>query len=38
LPGTERPLLLPEVLTPSLVLAEVTKLPAGRGATAITQR
>jgi thiol:disulfide interchange protein DsbD len=38
LPGTEGPLLLPEVLTPSLVLAEITKLPAGRGATAITQR
>ena len=38
LPGTEGPLLLPEVLTPSLVLGEITKLPAGRGATAITQR
>jgi thiol:disulfide interchange protein DsbD len=38
LPGTEQPMLLPEVLTPSLVLAEITKLPGGKGATAITQR
>jgi len=38
LPGTDRPLLLPEVLTPSLVLAQITRLPAGKGATAVTQR
>ena len=38
LPGAERPLLLPEVLTASLVLAEITKLPGGKGTTAITQR
>ncbi|HET7731657.1 MAG TPA: thioredoxin family protein [Usitatibacter sp.] len=33
-PGTADPVLLPEVLTPSLVLAEITRLPAG--ATALT--
>jgi thiol:disulfide interchange protein DsbD len=38
LPGTERPLLLPEVLTASLVLAEIDRLPGGKGGTAITQR
>ncbi|HUP30622.1 MAG TPA: thioredoxin family protein, partial [Usitatibacter sp.] len=38
LPGTDQPLLLPEVLTPSLVLAEINRLPGGKGATAITQR
>ena len=37
LPGDESPRLLPEVLTPSIVLAEIGKLPAGQ-ATAITQR
>jgi thiol:disulfide interchange protein DsbD len=35
-PGTDSPRLLPEVLTPSLVLAELAKLPAP--ATALTQR
>jgi thiol:disulfide interchange protein DsbD len=38
LPGNAQPLLLPEVLTPALVLAEITKLPGGKAATAITQR
>lgn len=37
LPGGEAPRLLPEVLTPSIVLGEVAKLPAGQP-TAITQR
>jgi thiol:disulfide interchange protein len=36
LPGEEAPRLLPEVLTPALVLAEIEKLPAGK--TAVTQR
>jgi thiol:disulfide interchange protein DsbD len=36
LPGEDAPRLLPEVLTPSLVLAEIDKLPAGK--TAVTQR
>jgi thiol:disulfide interchange protein DsbD len=35
-PGTEQPVLLPEVLTPSLVLTELASLPAAH--TAITQR
>jgi len=38
LPGEAQPRLLPEVLTPSLVLDEITRLPAARPATAITQR
>jgi hypothetical protein len=37
LPGSEAPRLLPEVLTPSLVLEEITRLPA-RPATALTQK
>jgi thiol:disulfide interchange protein DsbD len=37
LPGGEAARLLPEVLTPSIVLGEVAKLPAGQP-TAITQR
>jgi thiol:disulfide interchange protein len=36
LPGEEAPRLLPEVLTPALVLAEIEKLPAAK--TAVTQR
>ncbi|MGZ5037858.1 MAG: protein-disulfide reductase DsbD family protein [Usitatibacter sp.] len=36
LPGEEAPRLLPEVLTPALVLAEIGQLPAAK--TAITQR
>ena len=36
LPGEAKPRLLPEVLTPSLVLAEIEMLPAAK--TAITQR
>lgn len=38
LPGREAPLLLPEVLTPSIVLAELARLPAVEPGTAITQR
>jgi thiol:disulfide interchange protein DsbD len=38
LPGEAQPRLLPEVLTPSLVLAEISRLPAARATTAITQR
>ena len=39
LPGEAQPRLLPEVLTPSVVLAEIEKLPASPAAkTAITQR
>ncbi|HEX3096732.1 MAG TPA: protein-disulfide reductase DsbD domain-containing protein [Usitatibacter sp.] len=37
LPGDESPRLLPEVLTPSIVLTAIEKLPSGP-ATAITQR
>lgn len=37
-PGDTQPRLLPEVLTPALVLAELARLPGGAGATAITQR
>ncbi|HET9471141.1 MAG TPA: protein-disulfide reductase DsbD domain-containing protein [Usitatibacter sp.] len=37
LPGEDSPRLLPEVLTPSIVLSEIERLPA-RPATAITQR
>ncbi|HEX6632429.1 MAG TPA: thioredoxin family protein [Usitatibacter sp.] len=36
-PGAAAPTLLPELLTPSIVVGELEKLPAGR-ATAITQR
>jgi thiol:disulfide interchange protein DsbD len=39
LPGEAAPRLLPEVLTPSLVLAELAQVPAGRpGTTSLTQR
>jgi thiol:disulfide interchange protein DsbD len=38
IPGEDTPRLLPEVLTPGLVLAEIERLPATRPATAITQR
>jgi thiol:disulfide interchange protein/DsbC/DsbD-like thiol-disulfide interchange protein len=38
LPGEPGPLLLPEVLTPSLVLAELSRLPAVEPGTTITQR
>ncbi|MEP7068225.1 MAG: protein-disulfide reductase DsbD domain-containing protein [Usitatibacter sp.] len=38
LPGEDAPHLLPEVLTPALVLDEIARLPAGRATTAITQR
>jgi thiol:disulfide interchange protein/DsbC/DsbD-like thiol-disulfide interchange protein len=38
LPGQDAPQLLPEVLTPSLVLAELSRLPAVQPGTAITQR
>ena len=37
LPGSDAPRLLPEVLTPSIVLEEVSRLPATK-ATAVTQR
>jgi thiol:disulfide interchange protein/DsbC/DsbD-like thiol-disulfide interchange protein len=37
IPGESAPRLLPEVLTPSLVLEELAKLPTGKPATAITQ-
>ena len=38
LPGESQPRLLPEVLTPKLVLDEITRLPITRPATAVTQR
>ena len=38
LPGEAAPHLLPEVLTPTLVLDEISRLPAARAGTAITQR
>ena len=38
LPGESAPRLLPEVLTPNLVLDEISRLPTTRPATAITQR
>jgi thiol:disulfide interchange protein DsbD len=38
LPGQDQPRLLPEVLTPNLVLEEITRLPAAKPATAITRR
>ncbi len=37
LPGEDAPRLLPELLTPSIVLAEIERLPAAKG-TAITRR
>jgi thiol:disulfide interchange protein/DsbC/DsbD-like thiol-disulfide interchange protein len=37
-PGETSPRLLPEVLTPSLMLAEIARLPEGKSATAVTQR
>jgi len=37
-PGASAPRLLPEILTPSIVLAEIAKLPAPRASSAITQR
>jgi thiol:disulfide interchange protein/DsbC/DsbD-like thiol-disulfide interchange protein len=38
LPGEDSPHLLPEVLTPTLVLDEISRLPLARAGTAITQR
>jgi thiol:disulfide interchange protein DsbD len=38
LPGEAAPHLLPEVLTPTLVLEEIARLPMARAGTAITQR
>jgi thiol:disulfide interchange protein/DsbC/DsbD-like thiol-disulfide interchange protein len=38
IPGESAPHLLPEVLTPSLVLAELSNVPAAKQPTAITQR
>ena len=38
LPGESAPHLLPEVLTPALVLAEISRLPVARTGTAVTQR
>jgi thiol:disulfide interchange protein DsbD len=38
IPGESAPHLLPELLTPSLVLAELAKVPAAKRPTAITQR
>jgi thiol:disulfide interchange protein len=37
LPGEAQPRLLPEVLTPNLVLVEITRLPAARTSTALTE-
>jgi len=37
-PGDEAPRLLPEVLSPSLVLEELARLPAAKSGTALTQR
>lgn len=37
-PGAAQPHLLPEVLTPSLVLAELSRLPADKSAIALEQR
>ncbi|HUJ01633.1 MAG TPA: thioredoxin family protein [Usitatibacter sp.] len=37
-PGSNVPHLLPELLTPSIVIAALDGLPASRGATAVTQR
>lgn len=39
LPGTDQPVLLPEVLTPSIVVNELSRLPAAKpAATSLTQR
>ena len=38
LPGEAAPRLLPEVLTPTLVLEEIARLPLARAGTAVTQR
>jgi thiol:disulfide interchange protein DsbD len=38
LPGEDAPHLLPEVLTPAIVLGEIEKLPANRAVTTVTQR
>jgi thiol:disulfide interchange protein/DsbC/DsbD-like thiol-disulfide interchange protein len=38
IPGEAQPRLLPEVLTPGIVLDEISKLPASKPQTAITQR
>jgi len=38
LPGEAAPRLLPEVLTPSIVLAELAHVPAGKPSTSLTQR
>jgi len=38
LPGEAQPRLLPEILTASIVLEEISRLPAARASTAITQR
>jgi thiol:disulfide interchange protein DsbD len=38
LPGEAQPRLLPEVLTPNIVLEEISRLPAAKPATAFTQR
>jgi thiol:disulfide interchange protein DsbD len=38
IPGQAVPHLLPEVLTPSIVLEELSKLPSGKPSTAVTQR
>ncbi|HET9652156.1 MAG TPA: thioredoxin family protein, partial [Usitatibacter sp.] len=37
-PGEAQPRLLPEVLTPAIVLGELSRLSDGKGGTAITQR
>jgi thiol:disulfide interchange protein len=37
-PGGGAPTLLPELLTPSIVMEEISRLPASSGTTAITQR
>jgi thiol:disulfide interchange protein/DsbC/DsbD-like thiol-disulfide interchange protein len=38
LPGESEPRLLPELLTPSLMLAELSRVPSPKGATSLTQR
>lgn len=38
IPGEAQPRLLPEVLTPAIVMAELARVPNGKAATAITQR
>jgi thiol:disulfide interchange protein DsbD len=37
-PGEDKPRLLPEVLTPSIVISEISRLPSAKGPTAVTQR